>query len=113
MNKVRYYDPWEGEVLAALHQAVKKADKVYLTHYLNDREEKPSHGIYITHLKLENKTTVRITFNGILKTAVKDSIKHKGIDMNLVDAQQAKTCSGPNHGIQISPILWAKRSNEG
>ena len=46
----------------------------------------------------------RITFNEITKNAVKDSLKHaRDIDMNLVDAQQARRVSGPNRGLQDQP----------
>ena len=51
----------------------------------------------------------RITFNEITKSAVKDSIKHaREIDMDLVDAQQARRMVDRMVGYRISPILWAK-----
>ena len=80
----------KGEVLAALRKAVKKADKVYLATDPDREGEAISWHLYYA-LKLENKNYSRITFNEITKTAVKDSIKHaRDIDMNLVDAQQAR-----------------------
>lgn len=98
----------KGEVLAALRKAVKKADKVYLATDPDREGEAISWHLYHA-LKLENKKCSRITFNEITKTAVKDSIKHaREIDMNLVDAQQARRVLDRIVGYQISPILWAK-----
>ncbi len=55
------------------------------------------------------KNTSRITFNEITKNAVKKSIKEaRDIDMNLVDAQQARRVLDRMVGYQISPVLWAK-----
>lgn len=60
-------------------------------------------------MKLENKKTYRITFNEITKTAVKESLQHaREIDMDLVDAQQARRCLDRMIGYRISPLLWAK-----
>ena len=98
----------KGEVLAALRKAVKKADKVYLATDPDREGEAISWHLYHA-LKLENKKCSRITFNEITKSAVKDSIKHaREIDMNLVDAQQARRVLDRIVGYQISPILWAK-----
>lgn len=98
----------KGEVLATLRKAVKKADKVYLATDPDREGEAISWHLYHA-LKLENKKCSRITFNEITKTAVKDSIKNaREIDMNLVDAQQARRVLDRIVGYQISPILWAK-----
>ena len=64
---------------------------------------------FILRIKTREQNYSRITFNEITKTAVKDSIKHaRDIDMNLVDAQQARRVLDRIVGYQISPILWAK-----
>ncbi len=98
----------KGEVLAALRKEVKKADKVYLATDPDREGEAISWHLYHA-LKLENKKCARITFNEITKNAVKASIKQaRDIDMNLVDAQQARRVLDRIVGYQISPILWAK-----
>ena len=98
----------KGEVLAALRKAVKKADKVYLATDPDREGEAISWHLYYA-LKLENKNYSRITFNEITKTAVKDSIKHaRDIDMNLVDAQQARRILDRLVGYKLSPFLWRK-----
>ncbi len=98
----------KGEVLAKLRKEVKKADKVYLATDPDREGEAISWHLYHA-LKLENKTTNRITFNEITKNAVKASIKNpREIDMDLVDAQQARRILDRIVGYQISPLLWAK-----
>ncbi|MDD4370146.1 MAG: type I DNA topoisomerase [Anaerostipes sp.] len=98
----------KGEVLAALRKEVKKADKVYLATDPDREGEAISWHLYYA-LKLENKKFSRITFNEITKTAVKNSIKNaREIDMDLVDAQQARRVLDRIVGYKISPILWKK-----
>ena len=71
--------------------------------------EKRLHGICQKALKLEDKKMYRISFNEITKNAVKASIKDaREIDMNLVDAQQARRALDRIVGYKISPLLWAK-----
>ena len=98
----------KGEILAELRKEVKKADKVYLA--TDPDREGEAISWHLKHaLKLENKKTYRITFNEITKNAVKSSIKNaREIDMNLVDAQQARRALDRVVGYRISPLLWAK-----
>lgn len=98
----------KGDVLAKLRKEVKKADKVYLA--TDPDREGEAISWHLQHaLKLEDKNASRITFNEITKNAVKDSIKHpRKIDMDLVDAQQARRVLDRLVGYQISPLLWAK-----
>ena len=71
--------------------------------------EKQFPGILYSALKLEDKKVYRITFNEITKNAVKASLKNaREIDMNLVDAQQARRMLDRMVGYRISPLLWAK-----
>lgn len=98
----------KGELLAALRKAVKKADKIYLATD-PDREGEAISYHLVKALKLEDKDYKRITFNEITKNAVKNSIKQaRDIDMNLVDAQQARRVLDRLVGYKISPVLWAK-----
>ena len=98
----------KGDILAALRKEVKKAEKVYLATDPDREGEAISWHLYYA-LKLENKKVYRITFNEITKTAVKESLKHpREIDMNLVDAQQARRSLDRVVGYRISPVLWAK-----
>ncbi|MDE6388661.1 MAG: type I DNA topoisomerase [Lachnospiraceae bacterium] len=98
----------KGDILANLRKEVKKADKVYLATD-PDREGEAISWHLLAALKLENKKVYRITFNEITKTAVKESLKHaREINMDLVDAQQARRCLDRMVGYKISPVLWAK-----
>ena len=98
----------KGELLAALRKEVKKADKVYLATD-PDREGEAISWHLSKALKLENKKYKRITFNEITKNAVKGSLKEaRDIDMNLVDAQQARRVLDRLVGYEISPLLWVK-----
>ena len=98
----------KGDILAALRKSVKKSDKVYLATD-PDREGEAISWHLSKALKLEEKDIHRITFNEITKTAVKESLKHpRAIDMDLVDAQQARRMLDRMVGYKISPLLWAK-----
>lgn len=98
----------KGELLAALRKEVKKADKVYLATDPDREGEAISWHLSIA-LNLDGKKYKRITFNEITKNAVKNSLKEaRDIDMNLVDAQQARRVLDRLVGYEISPVLWAK-----
>ena len=98
----------KGELLAKLRKAAKNANHVYLATD-PDREGEAISWHLMTALKLDEKKMRRITFNEITKNAVKASLKNpREIDMNLVDAQQARRVLDRMVGYQISPLLWAK-----
>lgn len=98
----------KGELLAKLRKQVKKADKVYLATDPDREGEAISWHLYHS-LKLQDKPTNRITFNEITKNAVKSSIKEaREVDMDLVDAQQARRVVDRMVGYMISPLLWEK-----
>ena len=101
----------KGDILAKLRKEVKKADKIYLATD-PDREGEAISWHLSKALKLEDcmdKKVYRITFNEITKNAVKAALKSpRAIDMNLVDAQQARRVLDRMIGYRISPLLWAK-----
>ena len=98
----------KGDILAALRKEVKKSDKVFLATD-PDREGEAISWHLAAALKLDKKKMRRITFNEITKNAVKASLKAaRDIDMNLVDAQQARRILDRMVGYRISPLLWAK-----
>ena len=98
----------KGELLAKLRKEVKKADHVYLATD-PDREGEAISWHLCFALKLDPKKTSRITFNEITKNAVRQSLKQsRQIDMDLVDAQQARRMLDRMVGYSISPLLWDK-----
>ena len=102
----------KGEILSKLRKIVKTADKIYLATD-PDREGEAISWHLMHALNLDETKTKRITFNEITKNAVKNSIKEaRDIDMNLVDAQQARRVLDRIVGYKISPLLW-KKSEKG
>lgn len=98
----------KGDILASLRKNVKKADKVYLATD-PDREGEAISWHLSKALNLDDKKFYRITFNEITKSAVKESIKNaRVINMDLVNAQQARRMLDRMVGYRISPLLWAK-----
>ena len=98
----------KGDLLASLRKEVKKADKIYLATD-PDREGEAISWHLTKALNLEGKQVHRISFNEITKNAVKNSLKNpREIDMDLVDAQQARRMLDRMVGYEISPLLWAK-----
>jgi len=98
----------KGDILASLRKEAKKAEKIYLATD-PDREGEAISWHLMYALKLEGKKVYRITFNEITKNAVKESLKNaREINMNLVDAQQARRMLDRMVGYRISPLLWGK-----
>lgn len=98
----------KGDVLANLRKEVKKADKIYLATDPDREGEAISWHLYHA-LKLQDKKVYRITFNEITQTAVKSSLKQpREINMDLVNAQQARRMLDRMVGYRISPVLWSK-----
>ena len=99
----------KGELLSKLRKDAKAADKVYLATDPDREGEAISwHLLHALNLD-EDKTIRRITFNEITKTAVKKSITEaREIDMDLVDAQQARRVLDRIVGYTISNLLWKK-----
>ncbi|MDR2183956.1 MAG: type I DNA topoisomerase [Clostridiales bacterium] len=98
----------KGELLAKLRKEAKAAKMVYLATD-PDREGEAISWHLIHALKVEPEKTARITFNEITAQAVKKAVKEaRAVDMNLVDAQQARRALDRVVGYKISPLLWKK-----
>ena len=98
----------KGELLAELRKAARGASSIYLATD-PDREGEAISWHLIAALNQDEKKFKRISFNEITKTAVKNSLKNpRGIDMNLVNAQQARRVIDRLVGYKISPVLWEK-----
>lgn len=98
----------KGDVIKSLKAAAKKAEKVYLAAD-PDREGEAIawHLAYLLGLDLKDKN--RVVFNEITKEAVKAAFKEpRTINVDLVDAQQARRILDRLVGYSISPILWRK-----
>ena len=96
------------KLVADLKKAVKEADTVWLASD-EDREGEAIAWHLQETLKLNPEHTRRIVFNEITKNAILYAIEHpRAIDMNLVDAQQARRVLDRLVGYEISPILWSK-----
>ncbi|MCH5210291.1 MAG: type I DNA topoisomerase [Oscillospiraceae bacterium] len=98
----------KGQLLSQLKKEAKKADVVYLATD-PDREGEAISWHLANALNIDPQSACRVTFNEITKTAVKNAMKHpRKIDMDLVDAQQARRVLDRIVGYTISPILWEK-----
>ncbi|PHV71102.1 DNA topoisomerase I [Sporanaerobium hydrogeniformans] len=98
----------KGELLQKIRKEVKGADNIYLATDPDREGEAISWHLFHT-LKLQDKNVYRITFNEITEKAVKEALKHpRTINMDLVDAQQARRVLDRLVGYKISPILWKK-----
>ena len=98
----------KAKLVSELKKAVSNADMVWLASD-EDREGEAIAWHLKETLKLKDDKTKRIVFNEITKSAILNAIEHpRNIDMNLVDAQQARRVLDRLVGYEISPILWSK-----
>jgi DNA topoisomerase-1 len=96
------------EVIKELKKAVKKAETVYLASD-DDREGEAISWHLTKALELNDSNTRRIVFREITKNAIKNAIDNpRGIDLNLVNAQQARRVLDRLVGYELSPVLWKK-----
>ncbi|KGP73979.1 type I DNA topoisomerase [Pontibacillus yanchengensis] len=98
----------KGPVLKELKTAAKKAKKVYLA--ADPDREGEAIAWHLAHsLNMDETSQCRVVFNEITKDAIKESFKNpRTIDMDLVDAQQARRVLDRLVGYNISPLLWKK-----
>lgn len=103
----------KGDIVAALRKEVRKADRIYLATD-PDREGEAISWHLISALKLQqeknpDQKVYRVSFNEITKNAVKNALKQpRELDLNLVNAQQARRVLDRMVGYKISPVLWQK-----
>ena len=98
----------KGDVIKELKKDAKKASKVYLATD-PDREGEAISWHLANILEIDPDSKCRIVFNEITKNAIKEAIKNpRKIDLNLVDAQQARRVLDRLVGYEISPLLWRK-----
>lgn len=98
----------KGDLIKDLKKSAKKASKVYLA--TDPDREGEAISWHLEHiLGIENDEQCRIEFNEITKDAIRKAIKNpRKINLNLVDAQQARRVIDRLLGYQISPVLWQK-----
>ncbi|OUN07685.1 DNA topoisomerase I [Flavonifractor sp. An92] len=104
------YQPIKGkeEVIEDLQKAAKKSEKVFLATD-PDREGEAISWHLKELLNIPDDKTYRVTFNEITKKVVSESIAApRGLDMDLVDAQQARRILDRIVGYELSPLLWKK-----
>ena len=98
----------KGDTLKALRDSAKKVDRIYLAAD-PDREGEAIAWHLAKALGLTENADCRVVFNEITKDAVKEAFKHpRSIDLDLVNAQQARRVLDRLVGYQISPLLWKK-----
>ena len=98
----------KGDLIKELKKDAKNSKKVYLATD-PDREGEAIAWHLSNILNVDEKKVTRVTFNEITKTAVQKAIKEpRNIDINLVDAQQARRVLDRIVGYKISPVLWKK-----
>ncbi|HSQ43982.1 MAG TPA: type I DNA topoisomerase [Ginsengibacter sp.] len=105
--------PEKTKVVNELKGLAKKADEVWLASD-EDREGESISWHLAEVLKLDPKTTKRIVFHEITKPAIEKAVQNpRIIDMNLVDAQQARRVLDRIVGFELSPVLWRKIGQQG
>src|SRR5674476_1174422 len=105
--------PEKVKVVNELKSLAKKADEVWLASD-EDREGESISWHLAEVLKLDPKTTKRIVFHEITKPAIEKAVQNpRTIDMNLVDAQQARRILDRIVGFELSPVLWRKIGQQG
>src|SRR6476620_3479272 len=109
--KPRYIVPADKEkVVKELKQLTKKSDEVWLATD-EDREGEAISWHLCEVLGLDPTSTKRIVFHEITKPAIRDAVKNpRTLDMNLVNAQQARRVLDRIVGFELSPVLWRKIS---
>lgn len=101
-------DPEKKKVVAELRKAVKEAKTIWLATD-EDREGEAIAWHLCEVLKLDPKKTNRIVFHEITKSAIENAIKNpRTVDMNLVQAQQARQVLDRLVGFELSPVVWQK-----
>lgn len=96
------------KVVSELKKATKTAETIWLASD-EDREGEAIAWHLFDELKLKNENTKRIVFHEITKDAILNAIQHpRSIDINLVDAQQARRVLDRIVGFELSPVLWRK-----
>jgi len=101
-------DSEKKKIIAELKKAVKEADVVWLATD-EDREGEAIAWHLCEVLKLDTKTTKRIVFHEITKSAIEEAVKRpRMVDMHLVQAQQARQILDRIVGFELSPVVWQK-----
>ncbi len=112
-NPTYIVPPEKVKVVNELKSLAKKADEVWLASD-EDREGESISWHLAEVLKLDPKTTKRIVFHEITKPAIEKAVQSpRTIDMNLVDAQQARRILDRIVGFELSPVLWRKIGQQG
>ena len=98
----------KGDLIKSLKKEAKNANKIYIA--TDPDREGEAIAWHLAHiLEISEKDVSRVTFNEITKTAVQKAIKEpRKIDINLVNAQQARRVIDRVVGYKISPVLWKK-----
>ncbi|NTW61273.1 type I DNA topoisomerase [Candidatus Saccharibacteria bacterium] len=101
-------DPDKKKIISELKKAAKAAKTIWLA--TDEDREGEAIAWHLTEvLGLDPKTTNRIVFHEITKSAIEEAIKHpRTIDMNLVQAQQARQILDRLVGFELSPVVWRK-----